>query len=142
MAMACEILINSFLSAVRLPTSPSALRPQRGVPASLTLLALVDELHAVLEELARHVDDALDAVCHCGAREGGGGEAGTGEGATGWQRGGERAESGSETVLRQGGRAASVASSLVASLGKGASCRRTSGQMGYAQQKCHVASAN
>lgn len=31
----------------------------------LTLLALVDKLYAVLEELARDVNEALDVVCHC-----------------------------------------------------------------------------
>lgn len=36
-----------------------------GVGGSHTLLALVDELNAVLEELAGHVEDLLHCVRHC-----------------------------------------------------------------------------
>ena len=69
---AWEILTNSRRSAAVQGTRGmiSSLAPLAGRPVRwmgrLTLLGLVDELDAVLEELARHIEDFLHLVGHCG----------------------------------------------------------------------------
>lgn len=61
---AWQIFKNSFRSAAVKFISALELIYITGSRARLTLLAPVDELHAILQELARHVEDFLQLVCH------------------------------------------------------------------------------